>query len=65
MTGHTRVLFLSHVTSETAVQLPIEQLCARARAGNRDRRRRRALPGHIPLDLRALDADYYAGNCHK
>jgi isopenicillin-N epimerase len=62
----TRVLFLSHVTSETAVQLPIEELCARARErGITTVIDGAHVPGHIPLDLRALDVDYYAGNCHK
>jgi isopenicillin-N epimerase len=66
MTDRTRVLFLSHITSATALVFPIERAVAEAR--------RRGIwavidgahtPGHIPLDLTALDADFYAGNCHK
>ena len=65
-TDKTRVLFLSHITSATALVFPIARAVAEAR--------RRGIytvidgahtPGHIPLDLDALDADFYAGNCHK
>lgn len=66
ITPRTKVLFLSHITSATALVFPIEAIVAHARA-------RGILtvidgahsPGHIPLDLTALDSDYYAGNCHK
>lgn len=62
----TRVLFLSHHTSATAMTLPIGELCKRAReAGIRTVIDGAHVPGHIPLDLRALDPDFYAGNCHK
>jgi isopenicillin-N epimerase len=66
MTDRTRVLFLSHITSATALVFPIEKSVAAAKA--------RGIwtvidgahtPGHIPLDLTALNADFYAGNCHK
>jgi len=66
MTDRTRVLFLSHITSATALVFPITAAI--------DEARRRGIwsvidgahtPGHIPLDLDALGADFYAGNCHK
>ncbi|MCC7320552.1 MAG: aminotransferase class V-fold PLP-dependent enzyme [Rubellimicrobium sp.] len=62
----TRVLFLSHVTSATALLFPIARAVAEVRA--------RGIwtvidgahaPGQIPLSLDALGADFYAGNCHK
>jgi isopenicillin-N epimerase len=65
-TSRTRILFLSHITSATALVFPIEKIVAEAR--------KRGIytvidgahtPGHIPLQLDALGADFYAGNCHK
>jgi isopenicillin-N epimerase len=62
----TRVLFISHHTSSTALTLPVAELCRRAReAGVRTVVDGAHVPAHLPLSLRELDADYYAGNCHK
>lgn len=66
ITPRTRVLFLSHITSATALVFPIEAVVAEARArGIATVIDGAHTPGHIPLDLNALDADYYSGNCHK
>lgn len=66
MTDRTKVLFLSHITSPTALLFPIERPIAEAK--------KRGIwtvidgahsPGHVPLNLEAMDVDFYSGNCHK
>ena len=66
MTERTRVLFLSHITSPTALLFPIGRVVAEARArGIYSVIDGAHTPGHIPLDLTALGADFYSGNWHK
>ena len=62
----TRAVFLSHITSETALLLPVEEIVARARAEELVTIVDGAhAVAQVDLDLSALGADFYAGNCHK
>lgn len=62
----TKYIFISQITSSTALILPVKEICEEAK--------KRGIitivdgahvPGHIPLNLSELKADFYTGACHK
>lgn len=62
----TKAVFISQITSTTGLIFPVKEICAEAK--------KRGLltivdgahvPGHIPLNLKELEADIYTGACHK
>ena len=66
VTPRTKAIYLSHITSPTALRLPVEQICQRARnAGILTIVDAAHSPGQISVDLQALGADVVFGNCHK
>jgi isopenicillin-N epimerase len=65
-TDRTRVVFCSHIEWTTGRVNDLASLCARARdVGALSIVDGAHAPGQIDLDLRAVGADVYAGNCHK
>jgi isopenicillin-N epimerase len=66
VTPRTKVIYLSHITSSTALRLPVEEICR----GATERGILTVVDaahsvGQIPVDLQAMGADIVFGNCHK
>ena len=62
----TKYIFISHITSGTGMILPIEKIMIEAKKrGIRTIIDGAHVPGHIDLDIKKLDPDYYVGACHK
>jgi isopenicillin-N epimerase len=66
LSSKTKLLFISQITSTTALKFPIKEVCELAK--------QKGLitfidgahsPGQVPVDLRELGADIFTGACHK
>jgi len=66
LTDKTKAIFISQVTSTTALIFPVKEICEIAKEkGLLTIVDGAHVPGHIPLNLAELEADVYTGACHK
>ena len=66
VSNRTKLIFISHITSATALRFPVEEICAIAKEKGIPIFIDGAhAPAQIPVDLQNLDVDFYTGACHK
>ena len=66
VSSKTKVIFISQITSQTALIFPVKEICQYAKKyGIITIIDGAHVPGHIKLDILDIDCDYYSGACHK
>jgi len=66
LSSKTKAIFISQVTSSTALVFPVKEVCEIAKQkGLLTIVDGAHVPGHLHLDLAELKADIYTGACHK
>ncbi|WP_051224641.1 aminotransferase class V-fold PLP-dependent enzyme [Flavobacterium tegetincola] len=66
LTANTKIIFLNHISSATALIFPVKEICDKARAlGITTIIDGAHVPGHIDLDITEMNPDYYTGTLHK
>jgi isopenicillin-N epimerase len=62
----TKIVFLNHISSSTALIFPVKEICAKAKQlGLITIVDGAHVPGHIDLNIAELNPDYYTGTLHK